>query len=34
VRVDSRLTEKGEGLAGVVDALVEWADRWVPDDSG
>jgi len=34
VRVDYRLTEKGEAPAGVVDALVDWAERWVPDDGG
>jgi DNA-binding HxlR family transcriptional regulator len=34
VRVDYRLTAKGEALAGVVDAIADWAERWVRDDGG
>jgi DNA-binding HxlR family transcriptional regulator len=34
VRVDYRLTEKGEALAGVVDAIADWAERWVPAGGG
>lgn len=34
VRVDYRLTEKGEALAGVVDALAGWAEQWVSVDGG
>ncbi len=29
VRVDYRLTDKGRALAGVVDAISDWADTWV-----
>lgn len=34
VRVDYRLTEKGQALADVVDAVAAWADRWVGAGSG
>ena len=34
VRVDYRLTEKGEALAGVVEAIAAWAEEWVPADVG
>jgi DNA-binding HxlR family transcriptional regulator len=34
VRVDYRLTEKGEALADVVDAVSAWAERWVSAGSG
>jgi DNA-binding HxlR family transcriptional regulator len=34
VRVDYRLTEKGEALGDVVDAVSAWANRWVSADSG
>jgi DNA-binding HxlR family transcriptional regulator len=34
VRVDYRLTEKGEALAGVVEAIATWAEQWVPADVG
>ncbi|HUF85333.1 MAG TPA: helix-turn-helix domain-containing protein [Acidimicrobiia bacterium] len=34
VRVDYRLTEKGQDLAGVVDAVSAWANRWVSAGSG
>ena len=30
IRVEYRLTAKGRALAPVVDALVEWAERWIP----
>jgi DNA-binding HxlR family transcriptional regulator len=30
VRVEYALTDKGRGLEGVVKALGDWADRWVP----
>lgn len=31
VRVEYRLTDKGEALSGVVIALTEWADHWLRD---
>jgi len=34
VRVDYRLTEKGQALGDVVDAVVAWANRWVSAGSG
>ncbi|MGQ0805724.1 MAG: winged helix-turn-helix transcriptional regulator [Actinomycetota bacterium] len=34
VRVDYRLTEKGEALGDVVDAVSAWANRWVSAGSG
>jgi DNA-binding HxlR family transcriptional regulator len=34
VRVDYRLTEKGEALADVVDAVSAWANRWVDAGRG
>ena len=34
VRVDYRLTEKGAALAGVVESISSWAERWVPADVG
>src|SRR5690606_26707928 len=30
VRIEYRLTEKGNQLAPVVEALSAWAERWVP----
>jgi DNA-binding HxlR family transcriptional regulator len=30
VRVEYALTRKGRALAAVVDAMVDWAHRWVP----
>ncbi|MGA9525043.1 MAG: helix-turn-helix domain-containing protein [Myxococcaceae bacterium] len=33
VQVDYRLTEKGQSLKGVVDAMGKWAEAWVnPED--
>lgn len=29
VRVEYRLTEKGQDLAGVIQELHRWADRWL-----
>lgn len=29
VRIEYRLTPKGQALVGVVDALSAWADRWL-----
>ncbi len=29
VRVEYRLTEKGQALSSAVDALSEWAEEWV-----
>jgi DNA-binding HxlR family transcriptional regulator len=29
VRIDYHLTEKGEALGGVMDAIAEWAHTWV-----
>jgi DNA-binding HxlR family transcriptional regulator len=34
VRVDYRLTDKGEDLLAVVDALEVWANRWIAGDGG
>jgi DNA-binding HxlR family transcriptional regulator len=34
VRVDYRLTDKGEALGDVVDAVSAWAERWVRAGSG
>ncbi len=34
VRVDYRLTEKGQALGDVVDAVSAWANRWVSAGSG
>jgi DNA-binding HxlR family transcriptional regulator len=34
VRVDYRLTAKGEALADVVEAVSAWANRWVDAGSG
>ena len=34
VRVDYSLTEKGQDLHRAVRALAEWADYWMPDESG
>ncbi len=28
VRIDYRLTDKGRDLAGVIDELASWAERW------
>lgn len=28
VRIDYRLTERGRDLAGVIDELAQWAERW------
>ncbi len=30
VRIDYRLTPKGEALLGVVRAVAEWAEAWLP----
>ncbi len=30
VRIEYRLTDKGRALAPVVDAVAQWAERWVP----
>lgn len=30
VRIEYELTEKGRALEPVMDALQEWANRWVP----
>jgi DNA-binding HxlR family transcriptional regulator len=30
VRIDYELTEKGQALAGVVFAIAEWAEAWMP----
>ncbi|HEV2527111.1 MAG TPA: helix-turn-helix domain-containing protein [Thermomicrobiales bacterium] len=29
VRIEYRLTEKGEALSGVVEAISEWGERWL-----
>lgn len=33
VRVEYELTEKGRSLQPALNALGEWADRWIPADS-
>ncbi len=33
VRVEYELTKKGQALGGVVDAVVEWAHKWVPREA-
>ena len=33
VRVEYRLTPKGESLRSVVDAIQTWSDAWLPDES-
>jgi DNA-binding HxlR family transcriptional regulator len=30
VRIDYRLTEKGEALMPVIAAIADWAERWTP----
>src|SRR3989449_7029975 len=30
VRVEYELTRKGRALASAIDAIVEWAHRWIP----
>lgn len=32
VRIEYRLTAKGEALAGAVIALTEWAEQWLRDE--
>ena len=32
VRIEYQLTEKGESLAPVIEAISNWADGWVPVD--
>jgi DNA-binding HxlR family transcriptional regulator len=34
VRIEYRVTEKGRALAGVVDSIAGWAERWLPLDTG
>ncbi len=34
VRVDYRLTEQGRDLAGVIDELAAWAERWSREPVG
>jgi DNA-binding HxlR family transcriptional regulator len=31
VRIDYRLTEKGQALAGVVESISDWASAWLQD---
>jgi DNA-binding HxlR family transcriptional regulator len=31
VRIEYRLTDKGRGLADVVDAVATWAEAWPPE---
>jgi DNA-binding HxlR family transcriptional regulator len=33
VRVEYALTKKGRALGSAVDAIVEWAHKWTPDDT-
>src|ERR1700756_1215517 len=30
VRVEYALTKKGRGLASVIDAMADWAHKWLP----
>jgi DNA-binding HxlR family transcriptional regulator len=30
VRIEYRLTEKGRALSGVIEALANWAETWLP----
>jgi DNA-binding HxlR family transcriptional regulator len=32
VKVEYALTKKGRALTGAVDAIAEWAHRWIPAD--
>jgi DNA-binding HxlR family transcriptional regulator len=32
VRIEYRLTDKGRDLAPAMEALADWAERWVPPD--
>jgi DNA-binding HxlR family transcriptional regulator len=34
VRVEYELTKKGRALAGAIDAIAAWAERWVDAGSG
>ncbi len=33
VRIEYSLTEKGAGLAGAIDDLAEWAERWADGEA-
>jgi DNA-binding HxlR family transcriptional regulator len=33
VRVEYALTRKGRGLAAAINAITDWAHRWVPADA-
>jgi DNA-binding HxlR family transcriptional regulator len=33
VRVEYALTRKGRGLAAAIDAIKDWAHRWIPADA-
>lgn len=33
IRVDYRLTDKGEALDDAIAAIASWADRWVEEDT-
>ncbi len=33
VRVEYELTKKGRALAGAIDAIAEWAEKWMPADA-
>jgi DNA-binding HxlR family transcriptional regulator len=34
VRIEYRLTPKGEELRRIVETVQAWADRWVPEEAG
>lgn len=34
VRVEYRLTDRGEALAPVIQALADWSERWIPAPLG
>jgi DNA-binding HxlR family transcriptional regulator len=33
VRIDYRLTDKGQALLPIVAAVADWAERWMPEES-
>ena len=33
VRVEYALTKKGHALAGAIDAIAEWAHKWIEEDA-
>lgn len=33
VRVEYELTKKGRSLASAIDAIADWAEKWIPSDA-